>query len=243
LTYNNMAYDTYTVREGDSLSKIAQRLGLSGWQDLYNLNKSTIGGNPNYIRPGWQLNIPGTQVQQTQPAAQPVAQPVQTPQEQLLYEYTNPLTGQLKRAEEIPQFENLMKPYDAWERVMPQAKLSAAEQINPEAQRQLKSTLYDYNLGMAGAGGQRFGRALGGVGDLRAAAERNRQAQMQDWLGMHRQGFDEFFYNPSSKMWNEARLNMQPGETLEAPEIPTWQDYWDKSSSAYGVGDTSPFYG
>jgi LysM repeat protein len=71
-----MSYQTYTVRGGDSLSKIAQRLGISNWRDLYNLNKSLIGANPNYIRPGQVLNIPGTQAAQPAPApAQPAPAP------------------------------------------------------------------------------------------------------------------------------------------------------------------------
>ena len=46
---------TYIVKPGDSLSAIAKRLGLSGWQELYNRNKSVIGSNPNLIRPGQVL--------------------------------------------------------------------------------------------------------------------------------------------------------------------------------------------
>ena len=62
-----MSYQTYTVRGGDSLSKIARQLGISNWRDLYNLNQSIIGGNPNLIRPGQVLNIPGTQAAPAQP--------------------------------------------------------------------------------------------------------------------------------------------------------------------------------
>lgn len=51
---------TYTVKSGDSLGKIAKSLGLSGWQELYNLNKGVIGSNPNLIKPGQVLQVPGT---------------------------------------------------------------------------------------------------------------------------------------------------------------------------------------
>jgi nucleoid-associated protein YgaU len=48
---------TYTVREGDCLSGIAQRLGLEDWRGLYQNNKATIGGNPDLIKTGQQLLI------------------------------------------------------------------------------------------------------------------------------------------------------------------------------------------
>lgn len=49
----------YTVRPGDSLSKIA--LGFYGdadWATLYNANRALIGGDPNRIFPGETLVIP-----------------------------------------------------------------------------------------------------------------------------------------------------------------------------------------
>ena len=52
----------YTVRAGDSLSKIARFFYGSGtelfWRRIYDANVATIGANPNLIRPGQQLTIP-----------------------------------------------------------------------------------------------------------------------------------------------------------------------------------------
>ena len=50
---------TYTVKSGDSLSKIAQKQTgkASNWQAIYNQNKSVIGGNPHRIYPGQKLVI------------------------------------------------------------------------------------------------------------------------------------------------------------------------------------------
>lgn len=50
----------YTVISGDSLWKIAAtKLGNgSRWTEIYNANKSVIGGNPNLIYPGQVLTIP-----------------------------------------------------------------------------------------------------------------------------------------------------------------------------------------
>lgn len=51
---------TYTVKPGDSLWAISKKLLGSGarYNELYELNKSIIGGNPNLIYPGQTFTIP-----------------------------------------------------------------------------------------------------------------------------------------------------------------------------------------
>lgn len=51
----------YTVQSGDSLSKIAQqKLGdANKWRQIYDANRATIGDNPDLIKPGQRLRIPG----------------------------------------------------------------------------------------------------------------------------------------------------------------------------------------
>lgn len=46
----------YTVKSGDSLSKIGKDHGVS-WQDIFEVNKDIIK-NPDLIQPGWKLKIP-----------------------------------------------------------------------------------------------------------------------------------------------------------------------------------------
>lgn len=47
---------TYTVKKGDTLGKIAKAHGTT-WQELYKLNRSAVGSNPNMIHPGLKLKF------------------------------------------------------------------------------------------------------------------------------------------------------------------------------------------
>ncbi len=48
----------YVVRRGDSLSAIARAKDLpGGWQQLYRINRATIGSNPGLIHPGQHLRL------------------------------------------------------------------------------------------------------------------------------------------------------------------------------------------
>jgi|RhiMetdeSRZDD1v2_1073273.scaffolds.fasta_scaffold45011_6 nucleoid-associated protein YgaU len=49
--------EEYTVKKGDSLSKIASHYGIK-WKDIFEANKDIIK-NPDLIQPGWKLKIPG----------------------------------------------------------------------------------------------------------------------------------------------------------------------------------------
>lgn len=50
-------YVSYTVQSGDTLGKIAQEYCTS-WKAIYDLNRDTIGKNPNVIVPGMVLTVP-----------------------------------------------------------------------------------------------------------------------------------------------------------------------------------------
>ena len=51
--------EEYTVKKGDSLSKIATHYGIK-WKDIFEANKDIIK-NPDVIQPGWKLKIPAKQ--------------------------------------------------------------------------------------------------------------------------------------------------------------------------------------
>ena len=69
--------DTYTIKAGDTLSAIAKQYGTD-WRTLYEANKDVIGGNPNMIRPGQTLSLPGTEPVTATPAT-PTAPAPTTP--------------------------------------------------------------------------------------------------------------------------------------------------------------------
>ena len=51
---------TYTVKKGDSLSKIAKRVygDAQQWRRIYEANREIIGDNPDIIHPGQALKLP-----------------------------------------------------------------------------------------------------------------------------------------------------------------------------------------
>lgn len=50
----------YIVKEHDTLTSIAmQKMGTSDYFDLYAQNYDVIGNNPNNLKVGMQLTIPG----------------------------------------------------------------------------------------------------------------------------------------------------------------------------------------
>lgn len=51
----------HTVKKGDTLTALAQKLlgDAKRWRELYDANKDLIGKNPNLIKPGQKLKLPG----------------------------------------------------------------------------------------------------------------------------------------------------------------------------------------
>lgn len=47
----------HTVLPGENLTEIAAKYGGGSWQNLYHLNRHTIGSNPNLIHPGMRLKL------------------------------------------------------------------------------------------------------------------------------------------------------------------------------------------
>lgn len=59
VTLHNIQYEeTYCVKEMDTLGSIASMFNLCTWKYLYQINKDTIGENPDQLKPGTELKIP-----------------------------------------------------------------------------------------------------------------------------------------------------------------------------------------
>jgi nucleoid-associated protein YgaU len=59
-SHTSPAASDYTVQAGDSLSAIAERVygSADDWKAVYEANRTAIGGDPNLIHPGTELDIP-----------------------------------------------------------------------------------------------------------------------------------------------------------------------------------------
>lgn len=85
---------TYTVRKGDSLSKIARDVlgDMNRWREIYDLNKGVIGSNPNLIHPGMTLKMPA-KPEAAKPETKPEApKPETKPEEKPAVSTTPPAT-------------------------------------------------------------------------------------------------------------------------------------------------------
>ena len=229
-----MAYETYKVRGGDSLSKIANQLGLDGWRDLYNLNRSTIGGNYNLIRPGQVLNIPGTQT----------TVPTTNTSTNLAKDYTSQGVDQINRAADIPLFSNAVGTLkQLWNnRFLEPVSAAAEQQIRPEYTRQYDTNAYDYLNSLYNTGGQRMGTGPGGgIGSVKAASNRAYLNTLNSWIDQQKQAFNQGWYEPVGEAWNEARTRPDVFKNAEEYKIPTLQEVGDKYLSAYNPNSASLF--
>ena len=69
-----------TVHEGDSLSSIATAHHVhGGWESVYAVNRTVVGRDPDVIRPGEHLRLPGTHRASSAPAVSSVPSPTVPP--------------------------------------------------------------------------------------------------------------------------------------------------------------------
>jgi len=238
----------YKTKRGDTLWGISKKMLGSGsrWKEL------GYQGDPRRLQVGTTLKWGAPAKAQAKPSAALPAPPPRPgagtrelpappprPEPSLAERYAAP---GVEAAPKAPPFSKVMPFYGAWERLQPQAESAALQQINPELMRQHGQANRQYMQGMASSGGGRFGRGWGGVGGLKAEAERQRKGMLQDYLGAYREGFQKLFYDPSEQAWTRA---MTQGTAGEMPTVPTWDEFSKQYGTMYGAPkqESSPFIG
>ena len=150
---------TYTVKPGDTLSKIASIYNIS-WKDLYNQNKSVIGNNANLIYSGQKYNIPGTTN---------TSNTAQAPTESAGTQMANSVAPEMTPFTDVLGFDSYFDPNLA---------RSSAEQIAstyyaPQAEKGRQSLESDYagrNLTRSGKRGASIGDLYGQIGQQQQAS-------------------------------------------------------------------------
>ena len=73
---------TYTVKNGDYLSKIADEQDVDGgWKKLYSDNREAVGSDPSLIHPGLELSIGGPAAKPSAPSSAEAEKPAENPAE------------------------------------------------------------------------------------------------------------------------------------------------------------------
>lgn len=139
-----------------------------------------------------------------------------------------------------PVFSEVLPFQQAWNQMLPTVEQEGSAQINPFINRQLRQQSSDFYNQLASQGGGRFGAARGGIGTVQADMEKQRRAQMLDWIAQRQQGFQELFYNPAQDAFNRA---IELGKTPTAPRVPTYQELFSGGydpSKSYNTVEQSP---
>lgn len=190
---------TYTVKRGDSLSKIAQKYGIS-WKDLWNANKSIIGNNPDLIYSGQKYTIPG---QSPAPKAKPKTT-LKTEARQLAESVAPKMTP----------FGDILGFSEYFD---PNLARSSAEQIAaayyvPQAERGRRNIETDF----AGRGLTRSGMRGTNIGDLYGEIGQQQQASAETDINEMRQQAQQE-YSKLQELYEQSEGKERPiSKTYEA---------------------------
>jgi hypothetical protein len=218
----------YTVKSGDTLWDIASKYLGSGskWRDL------GYTGNPRNLQVGTKLTW-GTPKKKTSSKTKKSAKTSNRKPSSLVEDYAQ--LGK-EAAPTIPQFQNVLPWQQVEKQWLPGMQATGRQYVLPEVQRELNKDLQEYRMGMASVGGGRFGRSLGGIGGLQAAAERNAKEQVQDYITSQMGALKGLWYDPLREDYNRAR---DAGDVYGNINVPTWSKMMRKYPSLTGYSSGS----
>lgn len=232
-----MSYQTYTVKRGDNLSKIARELGVKGgWQALYNYNKGVIGKNPNLIFAGQTYNLPGTKKAAPAKAAPPP--PAFDPVQQVLA----PIKKEIP-----PPRQSFEDRYGTVEQMTPTAALHqfAEQQVNPEALRRASQVMknLDWQRAIQGSGAQMSGYGQLERGNTLNELERQRAGDVKAYMGDQQDRFRNWYESQRQSYGSSTDpnwvLNRSAGNFMGGQDwskIPTQRNYDTYSLDKYFTG-------
>lgn len=134
-----------------------------------------------------------------------------------------------------PVFSEVLPFYEAWGGMIPAVTEEANSMINPFINRELRTAQRGITNQMAQTGGGRFAASQGRLGNAWAESERNRRAQVEDWINQRRQGFKTLFYDPSEEAYNRA---IELGQKPNSPNLP--MTYEEMQRQMNGGQQTQP---
>lgn len=161
------------------------------------------------------------------PTAPVATTPAQTTQQALANQYAEPAVKTGTAAAASPKMGSMTS---YWDQLIPQARASATQVVDPEVQRGYNTDVYGLLNQLANTGAGSFGRGWGQLGQLGANTIRNREAQIQDTVNAYQQGFEKLWYDPTLQSWTSSLTNAPISGNPPAPSAPQWTDF----ASTYG---------
>ena len=190
---------TYTVKSGDSLSKIYKSLGYSSWNDLWNSWKSSSRSkNPNLIYSGEKIPYKTTSTAST---------PTTTPQPTITPQAITPPSQSIINpiVENIPTREQFAKRFGTLGEITPEGAFAqfGEQQVSPTYYRQASQALRDIMKQASASGAYRVGQTSSTMGNTVNDIEAQRKAAVDQYIQQQKANFTDW-YNAEMESYMNA---------------------------------------